>query len=264
MLKRLCVLLALVASTAFAGGLPDGVIEARLLPGWRDGNLHHAAIEFRLSPGWHTYWRVPGEAGIPPSFNFGGSGNMLSAGIQWPTPELFDQNGMTSIGYEGTLILPIVLRAEDPAAPIHLEVQLDLGVCREVCLPYSTDLWAELPPSGTADPAIRAAQADQAVTARAAGVKRTTCTAEPIADGLRVTTNVDVKASSGREHVVLELPDKSIWISDATVSRDGGTLTATAEMVAPTAKPFPLDRSALRVTVIAGGRAIDIQGCTGG
>ena len=258
------VALCLLSQPAVAQGLPDGVIEARLMPGWREGNLHYAAIEFVLAPGWHTYWRVPGEAGIPPVFNFGGSGNILSAGIQWPVPELFDQNGMTSIGYEGTLVLPIVLRAEDPSAPIHLEVQLDLGVCREVCLPYSTDLWTELLPTGTADPAIRAAQASQAVSAKSAGVGGATCSAEPIADGLRVTTKIDVGASGGREHVVMELPDKSIWISDATVARDGGTLMAMAEMVPPSAKPFALDRSSLRLTVISAGQAIDIQGCTGG
>ena len=65
------------------------------LDGWRqpDGS-RLAAVEIRLAPGWHTYWRVPGDAGIPPSFDWSGSSNLASVAYEWPRPEIFDSFGM--------------------------------------------------------------------------------------------------------------------------------------------------------------------------
>ncbi|MEO8531410.1 MAG: protein-disulfide reductase DsbD domain-containing protein [Deltaproteobacteria bacterium] len=256
--------LALMASPLFAQSAPLDVASVRILPGWRVGSLHYAALEVDLAPGWHTYWRVPGEAGIPPHLTWDSSSNLKSIGISWPVPELFDQNGMTSIGYTGTLILPIVLRAKDANAAIHLEGQIEIGVCNEVCTPFVTDVWADLPASGAVDPRINAADKDKPVSAAAAGVKGVTCSAEPIADGLRVSTTITIAPQGAREHVVMELADKTVWISDAKVSRQGNTLVASADMVPPNAQPFALDRSTVRLTVLAAGRAVDIQGCTGG
>ena len=258
------LVLLLTASPALAQSVPSDVVSVRLLPGWRAGSLHYAALEVDLAPGWHTYWRVPGEAGIPPHLTWNSSSNVKSIGISWPVPELFDQNGMTSIGYTGTLVLPMVLRPEDPNAPIHLEGQIEIGVCKDVCTPFVADVWADLPDAGAPDPRISAADKNKPISAAAAGVGAVTCSAEPIADGLRVSTRITVAPQGAREHVVMELVDKTVWISDATVSREGDELLATADMVPPSAAPFALDRSTIRLTVLTGGRAVDIEGCTGG
>jgi DsbC/DsbD-like thiol-disulfide interchange protein len=259
------LILMLTTSPVFAQSVPSDVVSVRLLPGWRQGNLHYAALEVDLAPGWHTYWRVPGEAGIPPQLTWNSSSNLKSIGISWPVPELFDQNGMTSIGYTGTLVLPMVLRPDDPNSPIHLEGQIEIGVCKDVCTPFVADVWADLPVAGTTpDPRISAADQSKPISAAAAGVGAVTCSAEPIADGMRVSTRISVAQQGAREHVVMELGDKTVWISDATVSRDGGDLLATADMVPPDAAPFALDRSKVRLTVLTAGRAVDIEGCTGG
>ena len=84
---------------------------------------------------------------------------------------------------------------------------------------------------------------------------------EPIADGLRLTATVEIAAQSGEEAVVMEPADRSIWVGEAVTSRQGGTLTSVAEMVAVTGAPFALDRSGLRLTVLGGGRAVQIEGC---
>jgi len=46
-----------------------------------------AGIEIRLDPGWHTYWRYPGESGVPPRFDFTGSENVESVTVLWPAPK---------------------------------------------------------------------------------------------------------------------------------------------------------------------------------
>ena len=62
----------------------------------------------------------------------------------------------------------------------------------------------------------------------------------------------------------LEIEQSDVWISDATVARDGGDLVAVADMVPPSGAPFALDRSSVRITILAGGQALNVEGCTGG
>ena len=98
---------SLAAVTAQAQSF-DRVVQAEVLPGWRTENGDHmAALRITLNPGWKTYWRAPGDAGIPPLLDWSGSGNLESAEVTWPTPEVFSQNGMRSIGYTEELVLPV-------------------------------------------------------------------------------------------------------------------------------------------------------------
>ena len=147
---------------------------------------------------------------------------------------------------------------------MRLDGQLEIGVCEEVCIPVSFDLSAELSVPGSHDATISAALDNQPMPASAASVASTTCSVEPIADGIRVTARIAMPPIGEAEVAVLELPDPAIWVSEAETSRDGGTLVAIAEMVPPSGKPFIVDRSGVRITVLSGDRGVDIRGCTGG
>ncbi|MEY5038115.1 MAG: hypothetical protein RL472_1221, partial [Pseudomonadota bacterium] len=65
----------------------------------------------------------------------------------------------------------------------------------------------------------------------------------------------------GDEGVVIEPADPTIWVSDSQTSRAGAVLTTVTEMVASSGAPFALDRSALRLTVLGGAQAVEINGC---
>ncbi len=257
-------------------GMPPApeVAQVELLPGWRAENGRHiAGLRITLAPGWKTYWRAPGDAGIPPRFDWSGSRNLTAVTFHWPTPQVIRQNGMTTIGYSKEVILPLELTAAGPG-PIALRGELELGVCESVCMPMSVRLSADLGPDAAPDPRIMAALARQPVPGARAGVRAVHCAVEEIADGLRVTARVDmpplasdVAGAAGQqagEVAVFELPDRAIWISEAAVRREGATLVATAEMVPPAARPFPLDPGDLRITIFGSpGQAVDINGCTG-
>lgn len=243
----------------------EDVVSTRLLPGWRaaDGS-HVAALEVTLSPGWKTYWRSPGEGGIPPLFDWSASDNLRDVVLHWPRPQVFDQAGLESIGYHDRLVLPITLTPGAPGAPIALRAQVQIGVCDDVCIPYRFTIDTALPAGGATDPAIRAALADGPVSATAGGLRALACRIEPTADGLRVIATLDLPATGTPETLVFELPDPDIWISQSEVTRDGTRLVAAADLVPPSGAPFALDRSALRLTVIGSGRAVDIAGCPAG
>ena len=83
-----------------------------ILPGWRTASGDHVAgIKITLAPGWITYWRAPGEAGIPPQFDWSGSENLGEVGFHWPVPQIIVSNGVTTLGFEGEFILPIEVTA---------------------------------------------------------------------------------------------------------------------------------------------------------
>jgi len=106
-----------------------------------------AGIEIRLKAGWHTYWRYPGDSGVPPTFNFAGSQNVKGVTVLWPAPERFaDGAGGQSIGYFDHVVFPLHITASNPAKPSSLHVKLGYAVCRDICLPAEADL--ELAPSG--------------------------------------------------------------------------------------------------------------------
>lgn len=240
----------------------DEVLQAALLPGWQvKAGTHMAGVRIDLAPGWKTYWRSPGDAGIPPQFDWSGSENLKSVRIHWPAPIVFHTNGYQTIGYKGGVVLPVELVAKDPSRPVVLRSRIDLGICRDICMPASVELQTLVSAPGASDPAIRAALNAGPISAKSAGLTSVACKVEPISDGLRITATLTLPQQSGAEDVAFETADPSIWVSESQSERQGGKLISTAEMVGPGGQPFALDRSSLTLTVISGAGAIEIRGC---
>jgi DsbC/DsbD-like thiol-disulfide interchange protein len=254
--------LAVAAPFAALSADQDDVLAADVLTGWQiDGGSHMAAFDLTLAPGWKTYWRSPGDAGIPPVFDWSGSENLAEVRFHWPSPSVFHTNGMLSIGYHDRLVLPVEVVAKDPARPVTLAATIELGVCREVCLPALVEVRGVLTAPGAPDPAIRAALNARPDTPSEAGVSGVSCTIDPIADGLRVTASIAMPRHGAEETVAFETANPAVWVAEAVTRRQGGTLVAMTELVPPEGAPFALDRSALTVTVISDRGSVEIAGC---
>jgi len=109
--------------------------------------LLHAGIEIRLAPGWKTYWRYPGDSGVPPRFDFAGSTNVQQATVQWPTPRRFADGSGQSIGYSGDVVLPVQVQAKDSTKPVTLRLKVEYAICEKLCVPAEGS--AELPLAAT-------------------------------------------------------------------------------------------------------------------
>jgi DsbC/DsbD-like thiol-disulfide interchange protein len=94
-----------------------------------------AGLEIRLKPGWHTYWRYPGDAGVPPRFDFSGSRNVEAVSVLWPAPQRIPEQGLSAIGYTKDVILPIVVVPQNSENPITLRLKVDYAVCEKLCVP---------------------------------------------------------------------------------------------------------------------------------
>jgi DsbC/DsbD-like thiol-disulfide interchange protein len=242
--------------------VPKTLVEASILPGWRtDTGTHMIGLHLQLAPGWKTYWRAPGEAGLPPVFDWVGSRDVTGIRVHWPRPVVFHTNGMQSIGYHETLLLPIELEGGTKGEPMHLALTVDLGVCKDICVPARIELQADLPANGASDPLVLQSLADQPRPAEDAGLAALHCYISPISDGLRVTATMDMPALGDHETVVLESLQPSVWVSEAITVRNGPSLTATVDMVGDSGAPLVLQRDQVMLTVLAGDQAVEVQGC---
>lgn len=94
-----------------------------------------AGVEIRLLRGWHTYWRYPGDAGVPPQFSFAGSRNVKHVEVLWPAPERMVDAGGTSIGYSTGVIFPLRIIPQDAGKPVALRLRLQYAICEKLCVP---------------------------------------------------------------------------------------------------------------------------------
>ncbi|HHC29318.1 MAG TPA: hypothetical protein ENK80_01965, partial [Rhodobacterales bacterium] len=132
--------------------------EARVdvLPGWQtETGTHMAGLRIHLAPGWKTYWRAPGEAGLPPVFDWSASANVDAVTVHWPVPDIFDTSGATTLGYHDEIILPVEIEPNDAQGDIQLDGALAMGICKDICMPMQVTVSATLPHDLTnADPRI--------------------------------------------------------------------------------------------------------------
>lgn len=257
--------LAVTGANAAQAGSFDDLIQVEVLDGGptKDG-AYHAALRLTLKDGWKTYWRAPGDAGIPPSFSWRGSRNLGDVDITWPTPQVFLTSGLRTIGYLDQLVLPIEITPEQQGKPIRLKGKMELGVCKEVCVPADLKFSHDLDMEAERHPVIAAAFASRPYSAKEAGVRAATCRLTPTASGMQVEARITAPALGSEEMVVLEPGRPDVWASEAKSTRQGDTLIARSEMLHVSGETYALDRSQIRITVLAGGQAIDIQGCSAG
>jgi DsbC/DsbD-like thiol-disulfide interchange protein len=99
-----------------------------------------AGIQLRMDPGWKTYWRNPGDSGVPPSFDWTGSKNLKHAEVLYPAPHRFGDAGGTAIGYDDQVVFPVKLTPERYGEPIELKLAFAFGLCKDLCIPNDVSL----------------------------------------------------------------------------------------------------------------------------
>jgi DsbC/DsbD-like thiol-disulfide interchange protein len=132
------ILLSFLGISLLCNGAQGGVEEhysVHLLPGERDNEAWLAGIDVRLDPGWKTYWRMPGDAGIPPEFDWTGSQNVKVVDVLWPAPSRHRDAAGETVGYLDRVIFPLRVTPTDPSSPVTLKLSMFFAVCKDVCIP---------------------------------------------------------------------------------------------------------------------------------
>jgi DsbC/DsbD-like thiol-disulfide interchange protein len=252
MMTRLAALALLLASPAFAAEpfaspwSPGAKSRARLI-----ADDKGAGFEIALARGAITYWRNPGEAGVPPTFDFSQSENLAQAQVEFPAPERIPEpDGSVAFGYREGVVLPIAITPTDPAKPVRLVAKVNYAVCEKICLPARAT--AELTTAPGASPFAPAlAQARAQVPEKV----------EPAALGAQVTAAGDklwrLCLSQAPRELFVE-PPEGYWVEPKREG-DGRCYGLTVQQAPADAKP-PIP---LRVT-IEGARAVETDVKLGG
>jgi DsbC/DsbD-like thiol-disulfide interchange protein len=227
---------------------------ARLIAGGEMGEHWLAGIEISLDQGFKTYWRNPGDSGLPPRFDWSGSENVASTEVRWPAPKRHVDAAGVAYVYGKQAVLPVLVKAKDPGKPVKLVLALDYGVCKDICIPAHADLTLDLTGAVSERKAIEAAlakvpllqplgdQADLSVVS-----------VTPLAQD-KPAFAVTIRAPSGTKPALFpEGPEN--WFLSASHPADGDRFTITVEEKPRDASgPVPL-----RLTLVAGDRAIETE-----
>jgi DsbC/DsbD-like thiol-disulfide interchange protein len=199
---------------------------ARLIAGSRPlgaAAFMRAGVEIRLKVGWHTYWRYPGDAGVPPKFDFSGSQNVKQVHVLWPAPQRLPEGGGTSIGYARDLILPLHVVPQDSAKRVLLRLKLDYAVCEKLCVPAEAKAELLLGSASSAQDAALAAAEAQVPRRHALGEGRTIAirSVRRETDSARPRVLVDVAAPAGAPVDLFAEGPTPQWALPVPVALDG-------------------------------------------
>jgi len=112
------------------------------------GGTRLVGVQIELDEGWYTYWRNPGEAGVPPQFNWAGSENLVGAQVKYPAPKRLVSEYGVSYGYYSGTVFPIAMTPMS-SGPMQLKLDLIYAACRDICYPLQANLSLTVPEAQT-------------------------------------------------------------------------------------------------------------------
>jgi DsbC/DsbD-like thiol-disulfide interchange protein len=144
-MRRLLLLASLLPGLALAGGavVTTPQVRAELVAhapdGVAPGKTVRLGLRLQHQPQWHTYWKNPGDSGLPTQLNWTLPTGVTAGEIEWPTPHKLPLGPLVNFGYEGELLLPVTVQvpAGFSAMALDVELQAEWLVCKDVCIPES-------------------------------------------------------------------------------------------------------------------------------
>mgnify|MGYP002701031569 FL=1 len=266
-MKKIMILLVLlfniVGSSVFSQSPIIGLKSVDIIRGWRQSDdIHIAAINIKLEDGWKTYWRVPGIGGIAPILNWEKSKNIKNISQIWPTPNIYNEYGLQTIGYKNELLLPLQIQPIDKKQPIHLSITIDFGICSDVCVPIQTSVEERLPERTSIGKKNILDTLEKAIlSGNKSPFKIVKCNIVPIKDGFEVNAFFEGLTSFDKDTLgVVEYPVKQNgWINQKASLISSNQLSVHA-IVYNKSIHF-IDRSDLTLTIFTKNKAFEFDGC---
>jgi thiol:disulfide interchange protein DsbD len=151
LMSAVVLALAVACGGARAQALGADHVKAELAAQTRGavpGSSLYVALVQKIDRGWHTYWRNPGDSGLPTEIAWDLPAGFSAGDADWPVPERFVLNGIGNYGYQGSadLLVPIAAPADlKPDSTIHFAAHATWLVCAEICIPGEAKLALDLP-----------------------------------------------------------------------------------------------------------------------
>lgn len=201
------------------------------------GGSVRGAIEIEPKPGWITYWREPGESGIPPQVSI--SGGAALGSLSYPVPKVLSLGSVTDVGYDAPVALPLTLQSVTGPA----KVDVFIGLCKQICIPFQASF-----PLGLA---VTAARPDEVQRIDAAHAR--VPTADPALQVRRarlkdrkLLLDVTLPAEETAVEAIVTGPAGGVFLAAAKPASPGSaTLTVPLTTLDPARDPRSIDWTVL-------------------
>jgi DsbC/DsbD-like thiol-disulfide interchange protein len=239
----------------------DAHSAVRLLAGSRSGGVLLGGIAIQLEPGWKTYWRNPGDSGVPPHFDFSKSDNVEAVTVLWPAPMKFDDGaGGYSFGYKKQVVLPLRIVAKNGDKPVNLRVSISYAVCDKLCIPVEATSELTFSSVASTEDGTLSAALDTVPKPANVGDPNPVTIRDVRRDGAK-NVLVDVSAPEAKEvslFVEGPTPDWALPTPKLLENSPPGVKRFAFELdgLPPGAKP---DGAALKLTLVGGERAYEFN-----
>jgi DsbC/DsbD-like thiol-disulfide interchange protein len=239
----------------------DAHSAVRLLAGSRSGGVLLGGIAIQLEPGWKTYWRTPGDSGVPPRFDFSKSDNVEAVTVLWPAPMKFDDGaGGFSLGYKKQVVLPLRIVAKNNDKPVTLRAHLNYAVCDKLCIPVEASSELTFSSVASTEDGNLAAALDSVPKPTNIGDPAPVTIRDVRREGAKLVL-VDVSAPETKDiHLFVEgpTPDWALPIPKLVENSPPGVKRFAFELdgLPPGAKP---DGAALKLTLVGGERSYEFN-----
>ena len=108
------------------------------------GTSINIGLKVSMDKGWHTYWRNPGDSGGPIEIDWNLPKGFSISDIKWPLPEKIEYPPLMTYGYEDFVIYPMVLSIPADYSDDYFEMNADILICADVCIPESGKISSNL------------------------------------------------------------------------------------------------------------------------
>lgn len=221
------------------------------------GGKIRAGLQIEPKPGWITYWREPGNSGIPPHVTIAPASGVTLETIAYPVPKHFFKGAIEDIAYDAPVTLPLSLTAAGKG-PVAIDATVFIGICRDICIPFQANL------AVTLGPAIRSHPEEEAILAAAEAALP-----KPPSADFRVAAHA-ISPDRKTLSLTLTLPGEGTSVPDIIATgpsgyaftkqiggKRDGTIFKTDIAIGKLPKDYDLSGKRWSVLVIDGGKAME-------
>ena len=243
----------------------NGLVSAKITDGWieKDQKLIFG-LKIDLNKNWKTYWRLPGNAGLKPLFTFDKSENVFAAKIMWPSPIIFGEDNLWSIGYKDSVLLPLEVTPIDTSKPIKLEIQADIGLCEDVCIPVTLNVsYFATPGQNQENYEILGAILSEPIKSDDIGFQPPQCI---IKNGELIMEFNEKNVKTGIENIelfVIEVGSSVFYVNSQKAYVFDDRITVSTKNSVETELPGVISRERIKTTIIGSNQSLEFVGCSG-
>jgi DsbC/DsbD-like thiol-disulfide interchange protein len=226
----------------------------------QDAATLRAGVEIKMEPGWKTYWRYPGDSGVPPRFDFSHSKNLAAAKVLYPAPHLYSDEAGNAIGYKNGVIFPLRLTPKQAGKPITLRVKFDYAICEKLCVPAQGSAELMLGTGTSAEDA--ALSATEARVPTQVSPQQSGLTVRRVNNASKPLVMVDLKAPAGVPVAVFvegPTPEWALPIPKPALGAPAGHRQFGFELDGLPPGVDPKGHFDLTFTVVEGTRALEVK-----